>query len=72
VRYFTPPSNFSSKKNRNPIEQTVNPAKRYLGFELLKLSRRLGFMVPKVDSELWDSRERFLADMLNSLPKELF
>ncbi|KAM3064702.1 hypothetical protein ACMFMF_011794 [Clarireedia jacksonii] len=72
MRYFTDPSNLSSKKNMNPIRQTVNAPKRFLGFRLLNLSRRLGFRTLNIPEALEDPTERLLNDMLNTLPKEIF
>lgn len=49
----------------NLIEQTVSPTKIYLGFKLVELSRRLGFVVPKVDGEVHDpNKNGLLTDML--------
>ncbi|KAM3074504.1 hypothetical protein ACMFMF_006511 [Clarireedia jacksonii] len=72
MRYFTDPSNLSSKKNMNPIRQTINAPKRLLGFRLLNLSRRLGFQTLHIPEALEDPTERLLNDMLNTLPKEIF
>lgn len=72
LRYFTPPSNVSSKKNMNPLTQTVNASKRFLGFRLIYLSQRLGFVVRRVDGEEEDPVKRLFTDMLGTLPKELF
>ena len=40
LRYFTNPSNVSSKKDMNPIKQSVNASKRFLGYKLLELADR--------------------------------
>ncbi|KFY01351.1 hypothetical protein O988_02790 [Pseudogymnoascus sp. VKM F-3808] len=72
IRYFTNPSNVSSKKDMNPIEQTVDGTKRYLGFRLLKFGQRIGFSIQTDQDALIDPSERLLADMLRSLPKEIF
>lgn len=72
LRYFTSPSNISSKKDMNPIKQTMNGPKRFLGFKLMELACRLGFKVREVDGMLQDSGERLLADMLRGLPSEIF
>jgi hypothetical protein len=70
--YFTHPSNISSKKNMNPILQTANPSKRLLGFRLLELSRRWGFLVNEPAGESKDAIGRLFIDMLGSLPKDHF
>ena len=72
ARYFIDPSNVSTKKNMNPIEQVVNPTKRFLGFRLVALSRKLQFQVPNFDGELEAPSERLLKDVLNCLPRQLF
>ena len=72
IRYFTNPSNVSSKKDMNPIEQTVDGTKRYMGFRLLEFGQRIGFSIQTDQDELIDPSERLLADMLRSLPKEIF
>jgi len=56
----------------NPVQQTVNAAKRHLGFRLIELGQRLGFSVQTVEGVLEDPSERLLTDMLHSLPKEIF
>jgi hypothetical protein len=72
MRYFTDPSNISSKKNMNPIRQTINAPKRFLGFKLLNLSRRLGFQTLHLSEAVEDPTVRLLNDVLNTLPKEIF
>jgi hypothetical protein len=72
IRYFTNPSNVSSKKDMNPIEQTVDGTKRYLGYRLLAFGQRIGFSIKTDQDALIDPSERLLADMLRSLPKEIF
>ena len=72
IRYFTNPSNVSFKKDMNPIEQTADGTKRYLGFRLLKFGQRIGFSIQTDQDALIDPNERLLADMLRSLPKEIF
>ncbi|OBT43216.1 hypothetical protein VE00_06383 [Pseudogymnoascus sp. WSF 3629] len=72
IRYFTNPSSVSSKKDMNPIEQTVDGTKRYLGFRLLAFGQRIGFSIKTDQDALIDPSERLLADMLHSLPKEIF
>ncbi|KAK6609669.1 hypothetical protein H4I96_03600 [Botrytis cinerea] len=70
MRYFTDPSNISSKKNMNPIQQTLNAPKRYLGFKLLNLSNRLNFVSLTMESQ--DPIRELLIDILKTLPKEIF
>ncbi|TGO32402.1 hypothetical protein BHYA_0321g00090 [Botrytis hyacinthi] len=70
MRYFTDPSNISSKKNMNPIQQTLNAPKRYLGFKLLNLSSRLNFVSLLQTSQ--DPIRELLIDILQTLPKEIF
>ncbi|KIM93529.1 hypothetical protein OIDMADRAFT_35637 [Oidiodendron maius Zn] len=72
LRYFTSPANVSSKKDMNPVKQTMNGPKRFLGFKLMELAHRLGFKIPEVDEMHQDPGERLLADMLNGLLKEIF
>ncbi|KAL5350969.1 hypothetical protein ACLOAV_004542 [Pseudogymnoascus australis] len=72
IRYFTNPSNVSSKKDMNPIEQTVDGTKRYMGFRLLEFGQRIGFCIQTDQDALIDPSKRLLADMLRSLPKEIF
>ena len=38
----------------------------------MEFAHRLGFQVEKADGMLEDQRDRLLADMLHSLPKEIF
>ncbi|OAF58914.1 hypothetical protein VC83_06258 [Pseudogymnoascus destructans] len=72
IRYFTNTSNVSSKKDMNPIEQNVDGTKRYLGFRLLEFGQRIGFSIQTDQDALIDPSERLLADMLRSLPREIF
>ncbi|OBT64130.1 hypothetical protein VE03_06282 [Pseudogymnoascus sp. 23342-1-I1] len=72
IRYFTNPSTVSSKKDMNPIEQNVDGTKRYLGFRLLEFGQRIGFSIQTDQDALIDPSERLLADMLRSLPREIF
>ncbi|KFY69542.1 hypothetical protein V496_00162 [Pseudogymnoascus sp. VKM F-4515 (FW-2607)] len=55
----------------NPIEQAVDGTKRLLGFRLLEFSQRIGFST-QTNQDTKDPSERLLADMLRSLPKEIF
>jgi hypothetical protein len=72
IRYFTNPSSVSSKKDMNLIRQTADGTKRYLGFRLLAFGQRIGFSIKTDQDALIDPSERLLADMLHSLPKEIF
>lgn len=72
IRYFANPSNTSSKKDMNPIEQTVDGTKRYLGFRLLAFGQYIGFSIQTDQDASIDPTERLLADMLRCLPKEIF
>lgn len=49
----------------------MNPAKRLLGFKLLDLAKRLGFDVLEIDGSSEELSKRLLADILETLPKEM-
>ena len=72
MRYFAYPANISTKKDMNPIKQTLNGPKRFLGYKLRDLAYRLGFELPTAVDNYEDPVERLLADLLSSLPKEIF
>ena len=72
LRYFTDPAQISSKKDMNPIKQTVNAPKRFLGFKLLEFARQLGFKIQEVNGVLEEPGGRLLTDMLSNLPREIF
>jgi hypothetical protein len=61
-----------SKKDMNPIKQTMSGPKRFLGFKLMGFARRLGFKIREVDGMHQDPGQGLLADVLNGLPKEIF
>ncbi|KFZ20622.1 hypothetical protein V501_00020 [Pseudogymnoascus sp. VKM F-4519 (FW-2642)] len=71
-RYFANSPRISSKKNMNPIEQDVDGTKRFLGFRLLEFSQQIGFSTETNQAAGEDPTETLLADMLRSLPKEIF
>ena len=50
----------------------MNVSKRFLGFKLIELAHQLGFKIGDVDRIYQDLGERLLADILNSLLKEIF
>jgi hypothetical protein len=70
--YFTNLAQISSKKDMNPIKQTVNAPKRFLGFKLIEFAHQLGFKIQTIDGMLEEPGERLLTDMLNNLPREIF
>ncbi len=55
----------------NPIMQTLDASKRLLGFRLAELAHRSGFSIPNID-DAEGKEERFLHDMLHTLPVELY
>ena len=74
LRYFAGPADVCSKKDMNPIKQTSNASKRFLGFKLMELARKLHFEThqQEEDDASHNPGETLLADMINSLPREIF
>jgi len=72
MRYFAYPANISTKRDMDPIKQTLNGPKRYLGYKLLELGHRLGFELSVGIDIHKDPADRLLEDLLQSLPKEIF